>query len=57
MDLATPLMPTVHDLIWGGNLLRRAMDKELKAFWQPFDNQSKGAQDRLVQPSSTVSGN
>lgn len=51
VDLAALLVPMTSDEIkWGDKLKRSLKDKELRNFWQRFDNQPRAAQDRITQP-------
>lgn len=51
VDLAPLLVPmTQDDAEWRDALIRSVQDKEIRNFWQRFDNQPRAAQDRITQP-------
>lgn len=51
IDLGTLLVPmTSQEVAWRDGLIRSLTDKELRQFWQRFDNQPRSAQDRITQP-------
>jgi hypothetical protein len=50
-DLGPLLVPSSSDEVaWRDAVIRALTDKELKQFWQRFENQPRAAQDRYVQP-------
>ena len=51
VDLATLLVPmSQEDTNWCDVLTRNLHDKELRNFWQRFENESRPSQDRIVKP-------
>jgi hypothetical protein len=51
VDLAPLLVPMSSDEVkWADDVIRSLKDRELKNFWQRFQNQPKAAQDRITQP-------
>ncbi len=51
VDLATLLVPmTREEIEWADNVIRSLQDRELRNFWQRFQNQPKATQDRITQP-------
>lgn len=51
VDLATLLVPmSKEDTDWCDALTRNLQDKELRNFWQRFENESRPSQDRIVKP-------
>lgn len=51
VDLAPLLVPmSAEEVEWRDSLIRELRDKELRQFWQRFENQPRSAQDRIVQP-------
>src|SRR3954468_1278363 len=50
-DLAPLLVPmSSAEVDWRNAVTRNLKDKELRQFWQRFENQPRAAQDRIVQP-------
>jgi hypothetical protein len=51
IDLA-PLLVPMNDVeyAWRDDLIRELKDRELRNFWQRFENQPRAAQDRITQP-------
>lgn len=50
-DLATLLVPmSAEENEWCDSLTRNVEDKELRNFWQRFENESRASQDRIVKP-------
>jgi uncharacterized protein DUF87 len=50
-DLGPLLVPMSSDeSAWRDRVIRNLKDKELRQFWQRFENQPRAAQDRIVQP-------
>jgi hypothetical protein len=50
-DLGPLLVPMSSDEVdWRNAVTRNLKDKELRQFWQRFENQPRAAQDRIVQP-------
>jgi hypothetical protein len=51
VDLAPLLVPmTTEESAWRDDMIRGLEDKELRNFWQRFDNQPRATQDRITQP-------
>lgn len=51
IDLAALLVPmTTEEEAWRDALLRSLKDKELRQFWQRFQNQPRASQDRIAAP-------
>lgn len=50
IDLATLLMPMSKEEVAWADDMRRAVDPEIRQFWQTFENKSRTEQDRMVQP-------
>lgn len=51
IDLGPLLVPMTSDEVsWREHVIRSLDDKELRQFWQRFDNQPRASQDRITQP-------
>lgn len=51
VDLAPLLVPmTTDEIKWSDDVIRSIEDRELRNFWQRFQNQPRTAQDRITQP-------
>lgn len=51
VDLAPLLVPmNAEEHAWRDQLIRNLTDRELRNFWQRFENQPRAAQDRITQP-------
>ncbi len=50
VDLAALLVPSADEVAWRDAVMRNLRDKELRKFWQRFENLPRAAQDRYTQP-------
>ena len=50
VDLAALLVPSADETAWRDSILRSLHDKELRKFWQRFENLPRTSQDRYTQP-------
>lgn len=50
VDLGTLLMPMTSEEVRWADEMRRTSSKDIRQFWQRFENQPRASQDRIVQP-------